>query len=608
MEKPKLIKREETGPKEERWRRMLFTNPGVSILFWLCVFGLLFFYQQKQQAFHFYYIEQDQLFLWNFTYFISCLMEPAGLARWLTEFCVQYFIQPYYGALIVSAWFTFIGIFTAAIIKRIAPASNIFLLSLLPIILLLYVHPDANYYYKGTVAYMLMLPALYGFFSIKREVIRIVYATVFGILLFWFAGAVAFLFAVCVLIWELLNRFSHAYRFIIPALFVAGLARWSVHAALAGEYRFLLLPDGYFNYHLHAGIVIYFSWFFLPLLLILCRFLRRRKPVGSVRKYIELSLQLLLVLIVLRLSTSKYVSHDAGFYEELDYYMRTEQWDKLINRCEGKEIKNYLYLCCLNVALAEKGALADRMFSFNQRGVQGIYVPWNQTSQLSVLLSDVYFSMGHIALAQRMAFEGNESAPNSLGPRTLKRLVQTNIIYGFYPVAEKYLDLLEQTKYYRKWAHEHRRFLWNDIAVEKDSLLGMKRKCIPAENLLSEVKGLYVDLECIAKQNPAHRASIQYAGALYLLSKDVLTFKEFVEKYYGTDVLPVLPKSFQEAVIILSEQDPSYMERYDIPLSVLQRFANFKKQVLNYKGNTSALPGLLKNGYGDTYWYYYLFK
>jgi len=608
MKKPKLIKSEgEPAKREHKRYRELFSCQKVSILFWLCVFVLLFLYMQKQQAFHFYYIEQEQLFLWSRSYFLSVVMSPGGLARWLTEFCVQFFILPYAGALIVSVWLTFIGIVTAAIIRRIAPKSHLFILSLLPIVCLLYVHFDVNYFYRGTVAYLLMLPVLYGYFYLKNLTVRIVYAAVFGILLFGWAGAVVFLFVACIFLWELLNRFSQSYLFIIPFLPVAGLAFWTVHSAFVGDYRFLLLPDGYFTYQLHPGMAIYFSWLVLPLLLLLCRFLRNRKPAGNKRKAIEVFLQLALVVIAFRLGMGKFVNHNPDFYKELDYYMRTEQWDKIIERCDG-DIRNYLYKCCLNVALAEKGELADRMFSFNQQGVQSLYIPWARMSNVSSLLSDVYFTMGHVALAQRMAFEANESLPNSIGPRELKRLVQTNLIYGAYPVAEKYMDLLEQTLFYKKWAHEHRRFLGNDAAVESDPLLGIKRRCIPPANLLSEVQGLNVDLEVIAKQNPAHRASIQYLGASYLLSKELLLFKKMVETYYGTDVLPKLPKSYQEALIILSEQDPSYWDKYAISATVIQRFMDFKRQILANKNNTSVLPGLLKSSYGDTYWYYFMFK
>jgi hypothetical protein len=189
----------------------------------------------------------------------------------------------------------------------------------------------------------------------------------------------------------------------------------------------------------------------------------------------------------------------------------------------------------------------------------------------------------------------------------LKRLIQTNLIYGAYPVAEKYISLLEQTACYRGWAQAQRRFLWDDAAIESDSLLGMKRKCILSENQLSELNRLDADLKSIAEQNPAHTASIQYAGAAYLIVKEMAFFQELVENYYGSDVLPVLPKSFQEAVIILSEQNPTYWEQFHIPDATIRRFAEFRKQVIADKGNPS-LPKLLMRNYGDTYWYYYMFK
>lgn len=593
-------------PKQQ-WYQVLFSNLNTPVTFWTGFFIVLFFYLQKQLSFHFYYIEQEQLFLYNRTYLWSVLMEPAGFVRLITEYAVQFFILPYAGALIMSALFTCIGMLTAGIIKRIAPKANLFILSLLPIVLLLFVHFDNNYNYRGTTAYMLMLCVLYGYFHISNGAWRLVYVTLSGALLFWGAGAVAFLFVILVLLWELMVRFSSAYRFILPILVVTGLAFWSIYAAMIGDPRFLFLPDGYFNFRLRPFISIYFSWIFLPILLTVCRLMRNRNIIRSGRKLVEMCLLMIVVAATFWFGMDKFAKRNEDFYKELDYYMRTEQWNKIIEKCHGN-INNYLYMSCLNVALAEKGELGDRMFSFEQNGVQSILLPWNREPHLSVLLSDVYFSMGHIAMAQRMAFESNESITNNGAPRMLKRLIQTNLIYGAYPLAEKYITKLEQTRFYKDWAHDQRRFLWNDKAIESDSLLAIKRKCIPKTNFLSELQGLYVDLELIAQQNPEHKASIQYAIAFCLLAKELPYFEEIVKRNYRTAVLPALPESYQEALIILHEQDPDALEAYDISESVYNRFADFRRQVLPNKNNPSALRGLLKKTFGDTYWYYYMFK
>lgn len=81
-----------------------------------------------------------------------------------------------------------------------------------------------------------------------------------------------------------------------------------------------------------------------------------------------------------------------------------------------------------------------------------------------------------------------------------------------------------------------------------------------------------------------------------------------VETYYGTEVLPVLPVSFQEALIILSEKDPDYWKKFDISVPVQQRFVDYKKRVLANMNNQAGLPHLMKPLFGDTYWFYFMFK
>ncbi|MDR0796614.1 MAG: DUF6057 family protein, partial [Tannerella sp.] len=352
---------------EQKWYRTLFSKLNTPVIFWFCVFWALFLYLQTNLGFHFYYIEQEQLFLWDRTYWSAIVMEPAGLVRYITEFFIQFFIHPYCGALIMSALFVLIGILTAGIIKRMAPTANLFLLSLLPIILLLYLHFDINYYYRGTMAYVLMLLVMYGYFYISHLTIRVLYVTLFGILLFWWAGAVSVLFVVCVFLWEIMNRFIRAYWFILPLLVVTSLTICSVYLSWVGDYRLILIPDGYFTYRLRPGIAIYFSWIFLPIILILCRLMRHRKNVGNGLKFLEMFIQLCLLGVVFWFGMSKFANRSSDFYKELDYYIQTGQWDQIKEKSTG-EIKNYLYLCCLNLALAEKGELADRMFSFDQRG------------------------------------------------------------------------------------------------------------------------------------------------------------------------------------------------------------------------------------------------
>lgn len=252
-------------------------------------------------------------------------------------------------------------------------------------------------------------------------------------------------------------------------------------------------------------------------------------------------------------------------------------------------------ICNLNLVLGEKGELADKGFKYPQAGPGSLVPEWNFDPAIGEYLSDIYFSMGHIALSQRMAFETLVVDNNSPNISMLKRLVQTNLIYGAYPVARKYLSILSDFSSERKWVEEHIRFLDNDEEVENDPLLGSKRRCIPTENFLADTRGLDSDLKDIIRANPEHKATIQYLGMIYLLDCDFDSFSELLDEFYGTEVLPVLPLSFREAVCLMSEAHPALWRSYGISSKEYDRFRDFRSRLSN---------GLDQKKYSDTYWYY----
>lgn len=578
------------------------------IAFWLVIFCALFVFLQEYSKFHFFFIEQSQLFQFTSEYVSGKLMLPGGLALTLSEFLVQFFAYPYAGAGITATLLLVAGICLRGIVRRIAPETNMFLLYLVPIVLIMFVHFDFNYLLFGTVAFDMMLLVLYLCLRVTNSTYRLVVEIVATPILYALAGAVACLFALAVLLYEYFNKTPKFYWVSLSVIIAVICGVCSVYFAAIGEYRFAFLPDAYYHTALEPKSVIYYSWISVLVVLPLAFMLKKRKTeIGKKLLIAAGALQLFLLLALCWWGIPEYGDKKSVKVKELDYYARTEQWDKILEVSQGK-LTNYLNMCYLNLALAYKGELADRMFSFDQRGPQGIMVGWNKTEQISSLLSDIAFAMQNSAMSQELAFEAFATAIGEGNPRMLKRLVQTNLIYGEYPVAEKYLNILGNTFYYKKWADNYRKFLYNDAAIEHDPVLGPRRKSLPRENYLAEASTMEKDLRMLAEANPDNKVAIEYLGCFYLLAKNMNEFKAVVETYYGTEVLPVLPKSFQEAVITLSEAEPDYWKRFDISPSVMQRFSEYKKQVLANRNNKNALSGLMRKAYGDTYWFYYMFK
>lgn len=578
------------------------------VAFWLIVFGALFAFLQMCFEYHFYYIEQSQLFLFSEAYIRNKLLLPGGFSMLVAEFLVQFFIRPYVGALVTAVLLTGVGVCTAGIVKRIAPVSGLFILYVLPMLALLFMHFDFNYRVQGTVCYLMMMALLCGYMRIRNDLFRLVAGCVLVPVLFWLAGSIAVLFAGMVCLFEGLRKTPKWYISLIGVAEVLLLGVGTVYFSLMGEYRWVFGPDLYYHYTLHPKEIIYYSWICLPLVFLVAFFIRNKNSLSGKkwRAGISCIAQLAMIAAVLWWGMPKYSDAKTLKLKKLDYFARTEQWDKTIEECKGK-LTNFLYMCHLNMALANKGELSDKMFNFDQRGPQGLLVQWNKSENISCMLSDIYFTMGATASSQEMAFEGYVSAMEDGNPRMLKRLVQTNLIYGTYPVAEKYISILEKTYVYRDWAQSQRKYLYNDEVVESDPILGTRRRMLPDRNSLAMIKGLAGDLALFLEKGPANSAALQYLGAMYLLAKDLEGFKALVEKYYGTEFLPVLPVHFQEAVIVMSEKEPDYWKRFNVSETIVARFTDYKKQVLANRNN-SAIAGLLNRSYGNTYWFYFMFK
>ena len=172
------------------------------VAFWLIVFGALFAFLQMCFEYHFYYIEQSQLFLFSEAYIRNKLLLPGGFSMLVAEFLVQFFIRPYVGALVTEVLLTGVGVCTAGIVKRIAPVSGLFILYVLPMLALLFMHFDFNYRVQGTVCYLMMMALLCGYMRIRNDLFRLVAGCVLVPVLFWLAGSITVLFAGMVCLFE----------------------------------------------------------------------------------------------------------------------------------------------------------------------------------------------------------------------------------------------------------------------------------------------------------------------------------------------------------------------------------------------------------------------
>jgi len=181
--------------------------------FWLVTGIAVFLFLQHYFEFHFYYVEQLQLFLYHRAFLSDLLFSFGGLSELISRWLLQFFIHPKMGALITTPCCLPSPSLWTALQKRSTRRYRLFSSLSWVAFFIFFLHLNHNYYIAGTVAYILALAAFLFYLYIQRPIANLIVSTLFTLLLFWWAGPAAFLFAVTVTLWQFLTtrkRVLHA--------------------------------------------------------------------------------------------------------------------------------------------------------------------------------------------------------------------------------------------------------------------------------------------------------------------------------------------------------------------------------------------------------------
>jgi len=315
---------------------------------------------------------------------------------------------------------------------------------------------------------------------------------------------------------------------------------------------------------------------------------------------------LVVVIATYFLTADSQKNEDDYRFKQVIHLVEDEQWDQVIEICRSNT-NNSLFMNALNLSLSKKGQLLSHLFNYRQSGMESLAVKYMSQSEVTNLLSKIYFQMGDIAAAQDAAFDAQTGVTHGL-PASYKMLVQTNLVNGAYPVAEKYIALLEKTRNYRDWATAQRKFLYDDEAVLQDPVLGVRRRSLPKENQFVLFGGYpSEDLIYILEANPDNLAARDYMFSSLLLSRDNQVIRSFVEKYIDTPVLAQVPELLQEAIVSIDENNPDYCRAHGVSEEVLEQYDEYRAKFIQSRNARRNPASDLAKEYGRSYWYYLMF-
>ena len=474
------------------------------------------------------YQEQFQLFLFDGDYLSQRLALPGGLARWLAELLVQFYNNPLFGALVLAA--VFVGGYLLC-----ARLTGMRGLSLLPVVLLWHAMGDENVLLTYAVALLLALGACCGLRSLRRPWLLAAVAVVGLPLLYWLIGPMALLPA---LYMAAVLPFSVPQRWLAA---IAGLV--AIAAVLLTAYicslRLPFPPASFFiglDYY-RVPLAVPLLFVVIPLSVVLLAALQQPlKTVfsrGPITKTV--SSRGLIAFLVVAAFGIWFVPRgfEAKKYEliDYDYLVRTGQWRAIIQKAEARQPDLPMSVAATNLALAMEGQLGERAAQFFQNGPQGLVPTFERNFATTQLTGEIYFRLGLVNTAQRLAFEAMEALPNyAKSVRVVRRLAETNIVNGQYAVARKYLKLLSKTLFYRRWAAQTAALLdQGEAAIDAHPVYGHLRRLRLADDFLFSERELDKIFGQLFLHNPANNMARQYLLLWPRLEGDQAKYQRYLE-------------------------------------------------------------------------------
>lgn len=555
---------------------------------------------------HLHFQEQYQLFLYEWDYVGDVLSLPGGLADLIGRFLTQFFLYAWVGAGLIAALLMGMQLLTYVLLRgshSAAAGPLAYALSFVPSLLCCCFLCDDNALMSAPVALLLVVAAALVMRCLTSDRWRLIVSLVSVPFIYQLAGAFALVYALLLVIQELRRERSFhvaVWTCVLLVVLLAVPAAW-------GQWMHYPLRLLYVGPHYYRQPDLFAQWAWaaacaVPVLLLLP--VRFRGWMPRRRAVVTLSGLWLVLMLAGGMTVRSLQSQTQEATMAYDFMARNAMWNRILLLAEHRAPRNQVSAVALNLALAERGQLCDRMFEYPQNGLAGLLPNFDTDCVSPLATSEAFYRLGMINTAQRFVFEAQEAIPDfQKSARCYKRLAETNLINGHYEVARKYLTALQHTLFYRDWATATLALTADDAAVSAHPEYGVLRSMRSADDYYFGGNTLYSILERQLQSCPTNRIAFEYLEAACLLTLDVeraLAYGSMAQSMGYAQ----LPSAVQQAMLIgwsqthnaAAEPIPAYFDP-----ALVQGFKNFCSVLKRSNGD----PRSVQKQFGQTYWAYY---
>ena len=251
-------------------------------------------------------------------------------------------------------------------------------------------------------------------------------------------------------------------------------------------------------------------------------------------------------------------------------------WGKVEQLVEGEKHPNEVQLFFYNLVKAQKGELPDHLLRFIPNQLGTFYAIGPETPKLIINnMNELYWALGDMTLTERAAMMTNVFAPDNRNVRMIKRLAECNLVSGDSLAANKYLRILNQTWAYSKWAGHiisHEPKAWRYI-IEK-------KKFTNTADTIRLSDNLHMVMMELLDSNPSNTVALDYILCSTLLLKDMDNFKRDYDRYCIASGKPRVKPLYQQALMVWlagTNAPEEEWKKYILDMEQLRRFQDYNQ-------------------------------
>lgn len=550
------------------------------------------------------------------TSFIADMMSmPCGFVGYIASMMQSCFAMPWLGALLLTLLLVALAESMRRVFKVSAAWSGLCLVPSFMLIL--------NYTEVGYMLWLVKTPALAFTMPLGmlisigltatamvfhklwiKLVLIVLYATV-GYWLFGLFGLLACLFVVLPIIAEAIRTRQCKHLSIILGILLLALV---LPRVMYGQGLFAMrvqdiyvagLPDYIWN---DAERYLYYP------ALVAIAFCLLLSTTLFTQKNIVCLIVSLIGMIVAAICLFNYTYRDSNFFDTLEQKQALEQgnYERVLDIARTAETPpTRIQVMLTREALWQTGLAGDKMFAYPDGDA-----PCNSPRQfqyMRLLCGRLFYYLeGKVNYAYRWCME--DMVEYGRRPDYLCYMTKCALVNGEWKLADKYLDALDHTLWYKDFATKYRTYVTDYSLVAKDKEMSAIKPLLRYNDVLDGDGGLIelFILNSYAYSTGGSREIVERALMNSLIIKNLDNFW-----YRFMALLPGwnghIPVHFQEAALMVAQlQGGVDTSKLPIDNAIRERFAQLVEKS-GQNGDNASNAYMLKPEFGDTYWYYYFF-